>query len=159
MESLILMPIQLIGRVKVNVPKITLLLEDAAYHGTWPKGFKPDLVVVALGANDARALSDNEGNIRHSQYAQREAAIVEMLQLVAGKCIWIGPPMGKKKTEANQAVLYEFLEKNVKGICPFMSSNHYIVQGCDGIHMNCASELPNAMRWAKEVRAFIQKNI
>jgi lysophospholipase L1-like esterase len=146
-------------RVKVNVPKITPLLQDAAYHSSWPLGFEPDLIVIALGANDARALSDQSGNINAYQYAKRQEAIEEMLELVAGKCIWIGPPMGKKKTEANQTVLYEFLEKNVKGVCPFMSSNHYNVQGCDGIHMSCPSEYPKALEWAKEVRAFIHNNI
>jgi len=146
-------------RVKVNVPKLLPLLTNASYHSEWPLSFKPDLVVIALGANDARAISDNEGNIRHSSYLQRETALLEMLSTVKGKCIWIGPPNGVKKSQANQNFLYEFLEKNISSQCPFMNSNHYYVKGCDGIHMNCSSELDNAMNWALEVRAFIHNNI
>ena len=66
---------------------------------------------------------------------------------------------GVKKSQANQKVLYKFLEEAIIGRCDFMSSNHYMVKGCDGIHMNCSSEMDNARKWVSESFRFIQAHL
>jgi hypothetical protein len=63
--------------------------------------------------------------------------------------------MGRKKTIENQAVLYKMIYEAVGESCPIFNSNHYNVQGCDGVHMNCRSEYGNAKAWALEAAEFI----
>ncbi len=147
-------------REKVIVPKFLPLLEDTAYHSAWKgNAFKPSHIIIALGANDARSISDENGNIRATTYELRQKAIIDMLDALNIPCAWIGPPNGIKKPAANQNVLYTYLEESVIGKCEFMSSNHYIVRGCDGVHMNCPSEMDNARKWVQEAFLFIQNKL
>lgn len=146
-------------RVKVKVPKLISLLDQASYHDQWERSFKANLVIIALGANDARSISNDNGDIRQNVYQKRQKAILDMINSLDVPCIWIGPPNGVKKPQANQKVLYEYLEQTIIGKCPFMNSNHFIVKGCDGIHMNCPSEMDNARKWVSEAHNFINQNM
>lgn len=146
-------------RVKVKVPKFLPLLKDVSYHSEWSKSFTPNLIIIALGANDARAISNDNGVIRERSYNKRQLLISNMIDALNVPCIWIGPPNGVKKSQANQKVLYKFLEEAIIGRCDFMSSNHYMVKGCDGIHMNCSSEMDNARKWVSESFRFIQAHL
>lgn len=149
-------------REKVLVPKIKRVLKDNAYHQSWkqPNALKADVIIIALGANDARAIADENGHPRPWTLSQRAQAIQKMLDLIADKqCIWIGPPNGIKKPQANQEFLYEYLADQVQNRCTFFSSNHFKVTTCDGIHFNCAAGKEKALEWVSEVESFILRNI
>lgn len=146
-------------REKVIVPKFKALLKNASYHIEWGQVFRPELIIIALGANDARSISDEQGRVRESEYKRRQSAITAMLDAIKVPCLWIGPPNGIKKPQANQKTLYKYLEEAIIGRCEFLSSNHYMVRGCDGVHMNCSSEMHNAKSWVAESYKFIQNNL
>jgi hypothetical protein len=153
-------------RVKVAVPKLESVLANNAYYAQWKtiakKDLKADIVVIELGANDAKTIADDSGNIIHNGYQIRLKAIQTMIDQViesGAKCIWIGPPHGIKKTDKNQAALYRFLVEAIDGRCPMFNSNHYKATGCDGVHFSCSSQAPKARAWASEAFSFIQNNI
>ena len=153
-------------RVKVAVPKLSNVLNDNAYHAMWKQvvgeNLKADIVVVGLGANDARVVANPDGTIRANGYKIRKQAIVDMIAAIkqsGAKCIWIMPPHGIKKTDANQKAVYDYLKDAVGGDCPMMSSLHYKATGCDGVHFSCSSQKPKAIKWAKEAFEFIKSNI
>lgn len=152
-------------REKVSVPKISAVLKNNAYHAKWRKAsntdLKADLVVIALGANDARVIANSDGQVRTNGYNQRKSAITKLIKEVkasGASCVWIAPPNGIKKTEANQSALYSFLEDSIALECPMMSSNHYKATGCDGVHFSCSSQRPKAIKWAMEAFEFIKKS-
>lgn len=153
-------------RVKTLVPHFMPLLENmTSLHSQWtekiPYRLVPDLVIIGLGANDANSIADTNGVIRKIEYTKRMKSIKEMITLVkssGASCIWIGPPNGAKKSKKNQDLLYHFLRESVAADCPFFSSNHYNVNGCDGIHFNCSALRSKGIAWAKEVFEFILKN-
>ncbi len=146
-------------REKVLVPKFEDILNTPFAHNSWTgEKFNFDTVIIELGANDARAISDQNGKINPWEYEKRQGFVKEMLEIVEQrnlKCFWIGPPNGIKKTQANQSVLYQMLEEVVIKNCSFFSSNHYKATGCDGVHFNCRSEKPKAKAWANEVSSWI----
>lgn len=153
-------------RLKVSVPKLSLVLNDNAYHTKWKKiageNLKADIVVIALGANDARTIANQDGTIRPNGYRQRKEAIIDMIAAVkqsGAKCVWIAPPNGIKKKEANQKAVYAYLKDAINSECPMMDSQHYKSTGCDGVHFSCSSQRPKAIKWAKEAFKFIKANI
>jgi hypothetical protein len=153
-------------RVKTKVPKLWDVLEDNAYHLKWkqsvPHKLKADIVVIGLGANDARVISKADGIINPQSYLKRKNAIVDMIYSIkhsGAKCVWIMPPHGVKKSDANQKTLYSFLKEAVASECPMMSSLHYKATDCDGVHFSCSSQRPKAIKWAKEAFEFIKSNI
>lgn len=152
-------PINTHWRDKVRVPKLKELIVDVRYHETWKKRvdfLNVDSVIFLLGANDARAISSQEGVINPVEYRRRKKAIRDMIDLIGDrKCFWVGPPNGIKKSKQNQNTLYGFLEDSIGDRCEFFNSNHVMVKHCDGIHMNCAKESENAFKYAKEVSDFI----
>jgi hypothetical protein len=152
-------------REKVSVPKISNVLAQNAVHASWQKvvqgKLQADIVVVALGANDARLIADDHGRINRAGYLQRKLAIEKLIQQIEkthARCLWIAPPHGSKKTDANQKALYQFLKETIKDRCPLFDSNHFVATGCDGVHFSCSSQLPKAHRWASEVTDFIINN-
>ena len=151
---------------KVSVPKLSEVLNDNAYHSKWKsiavQNLKADVVVIALGANDARTIANQDGSIRPSGYKLRKAAIIDMISSIkhtGAKCVWIAPPNGIKKTVANQKAVYDYLIDAVNNECPMMDSQHYKSTGCDGVHFSCASQRPKAIKWAQEAFHFITANI
>lgn len=153
-------------RVKVSVPKLSSVLNDNAYYHEWKRiageNLKADIVVIALGANDARIIANQNGTIRPAGYKVRKAAIRDMIASVkqtGAKCIWIAPPNAIKKTEANQKAVYAYLKDAINSECPMMDSQHYKSTGCDGLHFSCHSQRPKAIKWAKESFEFIKENI
>jgi len=152
-------------RVPSLVPKFDNVIANMAYHERWQREIGsriiPDLVVIALGANDARSISDENGRINSISYKRRALAIESMLdklEAIGAQCIWIGPPNGIKKSRKNQETLYKYLRSTVGSRCKFMSSNHYLVNGCDGVHFNCRALRHKALKWAQEVNNFILNN-
>lgn len=153
-------------RVKVEVPKLTEIIKNYFFYNTWkmkvPYIPQVDVFVIALGANDARSISDENGKINIGGYKERKRYILEMLDLIestGSRCLWIMPPNAIKKTEANQNFLYKFLEDSIGSRCERFSSNHYKSTGCDGVHFSCASQRPKAVKWALEASEFVLKNI
>jgi hypothetical protein len=149
---------------KVKVPKLKAVLENNAYHASWKQSIgsevKAETIIIALGANDARAISDSDGTPRPSTLNVRSKAIQEMLSLLGDrKCLWVGPPNGIKKPQANQAFLYKYLKKQVGQRCEFFSSNHIKVNVCDGIHFNCRAGRKMALLWVNEVTDFILQKL
>ena len=111
------------------LPKFEDVLLNNAYHTSWQNSFgqnlTADLVVVALGANDARTIADSNGSIKPKGWEQRRDAILNMLVSIKrsrAKCIWILPPDGIKKSPQNQATLYRFLRDTIAQECSLMSS-------------------------------------
>lgn len=153
-------------RDKVSVPKLSNVLNDNAYHTKWKaiagKNLKADVVVIALGANDARTIANQDGSIRATGYKTRKAAIIDMIASIkqtGAKCVWIAPPNGVKKTAANQKAVYDYLIDAINNECPMMDSQHYKATGCDGVHFSCASQRPKAIKWAQEAFEFIKSHI
>jgi hypothetical protein len=150
-------------RLKVEVPKLSSVLADPSLHTEWGSaGFDFDNIIIELGANDARAISSQNGVINSREYQRRQSYVSMMINLVKKYnlgCYWIGPPNGIKKTKANQDILYKMLQDTVKESCSFFSSNHFKAIGCDGVHFNCRSELKNAHKWAKEVFNFVNNPV
>ena len=151
---------------KALVPYLPQVLANNAIHNSWRRAIKypvtANIVVIELGANDARAISNQSGMINPEEYQIRGNAITQLIKTVhatGARCIWIGPPNGSKKPPANQKILYQFLTKHIQSQCTFMNSNHYKVLGCDGYHFNCAKERYKGVLWAKEAFNFIIKNI
>lgn len=150
-------------RIKVKVPKLTEVLNDNAYHADWKQlageNLRADIVVIALGANDARVIANPDGSIRAAGYKLRKAAIIDMIAAVkqsGAKCVWIAPPHGSKKTDANQRAVYAYLKDAIADECPMMDSNHYKATGCDGYHFSCSSQRPKAIKWANEAFDFVK---
>lgn len=153
-------------REKVSVPKLGSVLNDNAYHSKWKaivgENLKADIVVIALGANDARTIANPDGSIRPNGYKVRKAAIRDMIAAVkqsGSKCIWIAPPNGIKKSPANQKAVYSYLKDAINSECAMMDSQHYKATGCDGVHFSCSSQRPKAIKWAQEAFQFIKTNI
>jgi len=152
-------------KVKVSVPKFDNIIENMAYHDSWKLAADdkliPDLVVIALGANDSKTIMNTDGSMRPNGYQSRLNAIKEMISLtkrMGAECIWVGPPNGIKKTEAGQKTLYKFVREAIGDECKLFDSNKYKCTGCDGVHFSCSSQRPKAVAWAKEVSIFIQSN-
>lgn len=79
----------------------------------------PDLVVLTLGANDARAP-------RPEVFAPAVAQVVAKL---AGRaCVWIGPPLGTPRG------ISRVIRENA-GHCAFFDSSELVIRrGPDGVH-------------------------
>jgi hypothetical protein len=156
-------------REKTSVLKFKDTITNMAIHPKWKEKIgvvTPDIVVIALGANDAKSVSNPSGVINRSAYNQRKdniKSMISMIEKIDAQCIWIGPPMGEKKSEANQNTLYKFLDESISNKCAFMSSNHYVARTsgkyCDGVHMSCPTERQKAKNWANETVNFILNNI
>ena len=150
-------------REKVDVPKLKDILAKPSMHSTWPNdSIKIDTMIIELGANDARSISNSSGVINSSEYQRRQNYVISMIDLMqenAIKCYWIGAPDGLKKTQANQTVLYKMLKEAVLNKCEFFSSNHFKAEGCDGVHFSCASQRPKAIKWANEVFNWVSNGL
>ncbi len=148
-------------RQKVLVPKFDDVLSSPLVHSSWQDDqFNFSTVLIALGANDAAAISNKDGVINTWEYNKRQDYVLKMLEVVKLnnlKCFWVGPPMGMKKTQKNQDVLYKMLKEVVLNTCEFFSSNHYMATGCDGVHFSCSSQRSKAISWAREVEAWMLK--
>jgi hypothetical protein len=148
--------------VKVKVPKFSPLLENALYHEEWradqTNAFKPDVVIVELGANDTKIIADENGRIITSGYKQRKDALLKMVTQIKeskAECIWVGPPDGVKKNPLQVKILYDLLNETVATDCRFFDSLHYKASVCsDGVHFSCGSDMAKARLWATEVFEF-----
>tara|TARA_R110000868_G_scaffold313440_1_gene574416 strand:+ start:650 stop:1330 length:681 start_codon:yes stop_codon:yes gene_type:complete len=145
-------------RNPVEVPEFEPLMSKMQLHFEWLRGgapiIKPDVVVIELGANDRRAIVQNDQVNQRSfeqrlEYARKLASIATES---GAKCLWIGPPHGKTKTDFEQDTLYKMLTEALQSTsCELVSSNHYKAMGCDGVHFNCRDEFDNAKKWANEM--------
>lgn len=142
-------------RVAVEVPLFEPLVLDMNMHEQWrEKGFptrSPDLVVIELGAND-RGHVYQAGQINRRGFEQRKnyaRRLADLATSSGAKCLWIGPPHGRVKTDAEQAALYQMLGEALENTeCELISSNHFKAMGCDGVHFNCREEMDNARKWS-----------
>lgn len=160
-------------RTKVAVPHIAPLLADIRYHKNWQNNTsstKPDTVVIELGANDARAIADRDGNIYQRNYDNRLSYMKRLIAMVVAnnsKCIFVTPPNGKAKSAKRVKVLYEMIYKAANGSCAiydqsikFVASGKETSPRCDGYHFGCTqADKEKAQKWAKEVFDFISKEI
>lgn len=143
-------------RVPIETISFKKLLTDIRYHASWKTSvtMKPDLVIISLGANDYNAVTDTSGKINSYQYELRQKAITSMIDsvdAVGAKCVWVLPPDGIKKDSKRQAILYKFLTDAIQNRCEVFNSLKYKTTGCDGIHFSCASQEHKALSWANEV--------
>lgn len=154
-------------REAVEVPLYEPLVSDIALHEEWKsRGFpteKADIVVIALGANDRGFIFNANGSLNQNAFDRHVTLNRELAQIATAngaRCLWIGPPHGRTKTDEQQAALYRMLGEALEGTsCQLVSSNHYKAMGCDGVHFNCSSELPNARAWATEMSNYIKELI
>lgn len=150
-----------------SVPLIQNILKDTRYRQLWKSAphTKPDLVVIELGANDQKVISDDKGRVStwnlKQEYLKRSQYIKEMISHVedsGAQCLWVGPPMGRNKSWKKQRTLYRMLKKSIGHRCRFFNSNSYKATKCsDGIHFNCPQDRPEAARWAQNVAKVIQE--
>jgi hypothetical protein len=149
----------------VAVPKAHKLFDEFTLHPSWKQAVKhslnPDIIVIELGANDLRIISNESGAVNKKSYELRLAAnkkLVEMTMDRGAKCYWVGPPDGIKKSKERQDVVYQMLNEVVQGKCEFFNSRKYNVNVCDGIHYNCPAGSSKAREWAREVADFVLKS-
>jgi hypothetical protein len=105
---------------------------------------KPDLVVIALGANMTGSAEDS---IRSQSW--RLAALVTA---AGARCVWVGPP--RRRDETGQAALYEALRGAVYDHCIFVDSREltrYPATGGDGRHYWGAEGERISKEWAAAV--------
>lgn len=152
-------------RTPVEVPFFERLTININLHEKWrDNGFADanyDYVVIELGANDRRAIVSND-RVNQAGYNQRLKLTKELALLATRngeKCLWVGPPHGRTKTDFEQATLYKMLEEALEDTaCKLISSNHFKAMGCDGVHFNCRDEMDNARKWSGEIYKVIQEN-
>lgn len=154
----------------IGVLKFNKLLNNMLYHPEWvqDKPIKPDVVIVELGANDAKAIADINGN-KKQPYSDRFDAAFKMSSKIVergAKCIWILPPNGVAKPKKNQEILYEMLQKAISKNCfIYTGSKKFVAEkntllGCDGYHFNCnKKEKMKAFEWSLEIKKFFQEKI
>jgi lysophospholipase L1-like esterase len=151
-------------RERVAVPNFNGILSELAYHNSWQRKIghqSVDVAVIALGANDYRAVSTSEGK-KSNGYTKRLQYITQMIDELERRniqCLWVGPPDGIKKTSKRQKVLYQFLKEAINNRCAFFNSNHFKATDCDGVHFSCRKGHDKAKKWAREVSEFIKKNL
>lgn len=153
-------------RTPVEVPFFEQLTTNMNLHEKWRNNGFPDssydYVVIELGANDRRAIVNNDV-VNQVGYNQRLRLTRELALLATKngeKCLWVGPPHGRTKTDFEQATLYKMLEEALEPTsCQLISSNHYKAMGCDGVHFNCREEMDNARKWAGEISSKIKSLI
>lgn len=152
-------------RVRREVPKIQDVLSGMVYDEEWKREVgnisRIDTVVVVLGANDIRAVATESGKLKKASKRRAVAInkLIDQVESIGAKCIWIGPPNGTSShhTNARQMTLYRFLKTTIGDRCEFFSSNHYKVKGCDKIHFSCKAERKNGRKLANEATKFILK--
>lgn len=153
-------------RKKAPTPKYKDFLNNMLKYSEWTQKvgvIKPNVAVIALGANDSKTISNSRGEIRELQYSQRQEAILRMLELVREnnlKCIWIGPPHSELKSIPQEETLDKYLIEAVSNQCDYFSSRHYKAKKwlpqCDGMHFSCNStSRAIAKEWALEASEFI----
>lgn len=156
-------------REKVATPKLKDFLSNMLKYEGWTNTtgpIKPDVAVIALGANDLRAIANPDGSIR-SSYDFRQKALLNILDQLDEnqmKCFWIGPPDSVMKPSAQQDTLYNYLLEAIGNRCEFFNSRHYVakkwLEACDGVHFSCNKESYRiAAMWAQEVKDFINNNL
>lgn len=157
-------------REKVSVPKLSFLLKDMLYHSSWKEAKRkvPDIVIVELGANDAKVIADKDGN-RSLGYRARFNAAKKMSETIINSgaaCFWILPPNGEAKSARNQKVLYDMLIGATKKNCTiYKGSNQFkaiksSALKCDGYHFHCSKkEKLKAFNWSKDIMKYIEDKI
>ncbi len=145
-------------KLKKPVPKLKDLLTEQ----------RPDLVVVELGANDVRAITDLDGNIDQYNFKKRlvyAREMVELINIYGARCAWVGPPNGASKSEASQKVIYKLLKEALEGECEFFETDQrkYFAEGkshskhCDGYHFSCTkTQKAKVKEWSKEILHFLK---
>lgn len=151
-------------RAKVEVPKLEVILKELAFHKSWQRKIgsqKIDVAVIALGANDYRAISDSNGKPTSSYKKRLEyiSHMIDELERQNIQCLWVGPPDGIKKTSSRQKLLYDFLKDGIQQRCELFNSNHFKATDCDGVHFSCAKGNAKAKQWASEVSEFVKMNL
>ena len=99
---------------------------------------RPRMIVIALGAN---LMGAGLETIRTTT-----ARMVNSVKASGAKCLWVGPPNGRNKTEPKFSQLYAAIEEAVRGTCELVDSRlltYYPETGGDGIHFD---GLPPAIR-------------
>lgn len=152
-------------RVKREVPKLLPLLDNPILHDQWqqqlPGAIEVDTIVFALGANDRRAISRNDGT-RTRAFEERKQIIIEALDEVERrglKCIWIAPPHSVIRPLAVGDTTYQYIVEAVGQRCPIYDSRKFVARYCDQVHFNCTRALGTARTWAHEVADFIKVNL
>lgn len=147
------------------VPKLRNLLKNMLHQRSWRRAIgheiTPDVVVFALGANDRRIISTNNGEPTRS-YPDRRQIISDMVSEVKGmglRCIWIAPPHSITRPLAVGDLTYQYIVEAVKERCPIYDSRKYVARYCDRVHFNCRRAIPTARRWAGEVADFVKDNL
>jgi hypothetical protein len=148
---------------KVEVPKFKELLIDVSLHQSFRSiiqdRFRYDSIVIELGANDLRAITNDEGTILQSNFKHRLKFNKKLKTLIVdhgSECFWVGPPSGIKKTDAAQSVVYKMLKEATGLDCKLFDSRWVYVDVCDGVHLNCRAGVNLAKDWALKVSDFIQ---
>lgn len=160
-EAILVNPNPTHWRAKVRVPNFDSLMKNTLYHESWKKKYvsvRASTVVVALGANDFYSVTSRDGVLNQSGFNKRKAIAKSMSDKIVNsgaKCLWVKPPSGIKKNPRAQAHLYQMIDEAISKNCEIFDSSHFYVKGCDGVHMNCSSEMANARKWADEVSDFI----
>ncbi|MBM3462830.1 MAG: hypothetical protein FJX76_12075 [Armatimonadetes bacterium] len=114
--------------------------------------FKPDVLVVNLGANMRGASPE--------QMRREVAALGEIAKTSGTKLIWVGPPKTRADM-ANSASIDAFNAAMRSAVAPYGayldSSSRTRYSGSDGVHYNGADGSAAARRWAAGIFSEIQQ--
>jgi len=152
-----------------RLPAETLSLIDLftspILHSQWQKKASREVnintIIIALGANDRGAVSDEAGN-RTNEFHKRVQVIHEMLGQIESrniKCIWIGPPSSPLRTSKLEQTSHEYLVEGIQDKCPLFDSRKFIALYCDKVHFSCKKGKPIVEKWANEAFTFVRENI
>lgn len=130
-------------RTPRKTPKLPDLIEK----------FKPNVIVISLGANMIRNSGENIQKQVHD--------IAKIAQESGAKIIWVGPPDGResKKPTSKQDYLYDNLQQAASQYGTFIDSRpktEYPASGGDGLHYWGKEGSRIAKEWASSVFEEIQ---
>ena len=115
--------------------------------------YKPDVVIVSLGANMIRA---NENSIINTS-----KKMAQTIQQSGAKLFWVGPPKGRESKKSTEDLnrLYDALQKAMPDNTVFIDSRpytYYPEKGGDGVHFSGKEGKQIATNWAEQVFNKIQ---
>lgn len=118
------------------------------------KKYKPNLTIIALGANLFKA------PLEHSAKTVHEMA--QMTGLSNSACIWIGPPDSRERSGREMDELYGVLRGASTPYCKFVDSRqwtNYPDNGGDGLHYDYLGEegLKQTKNWANKIYELVFK--
>lgn len=153
-------------RIPWMIPQNTIsfrdLLNRPVHHAYWRhrvqnQEARLDTVVIALGANDRKFVSNSKGVPLPAFETRVKIASAMVTEIVSRgyKCVWVSQPSSVTRNPKVEQTTLRYIMQAIDGRCALYDSTKFVAKLCDQVHFNCAPAYPEADRWAKEVSDFI----